>query len=45
MILQVQTGMGRHAKDVEPHEVVRNLQAVRVYKTCVHNKTREDTHG
>lgn len=29
MIIQVETGTGRHAKEIEPHELVRNLKAVR----------------
>ncbi|USW46702.1 hypothetical protein Slin15195_G000210 [Septoria linicola] len=36
MIVQVQTGMGRHAKDIEPHEVVANLKAFWV-STWVYN--------
>ncbi|KAF2209741.1 hypothetical protein CERZMDRAFT_113741 [Cercospora zeae-maydis SCOH1-5] len=27
MIIQVETGTGRHAKEIEPHELVRNLKA------------------
>ncbi|GIZ40965.1 hypothetical protein CKM354_000428500 [Cercospora kikuchii] len=27
IILQVETGMGRHSKDIEPHELTKNLKA------------------
>ncbi|KAM3418279.1 hypothetical protein BST61_g4280 [Cercospora zeina] len=27
MIIQVETGTGRHSKDIEPHELVKNLKA------------------